>query len=97
MVNNIHSDNMLEINNVTLYFSPKDCGGRRTLTYTFTDKLNKSNGEITRSFSSSEQKISNNFKFSTVENVGTIDPLINNGLQNDTKFFFKKRLIVKHT
>ena len=47
--------------------------------------LNKSNGEITRSFSSSEQEISNNFKSSTVKNVGTIDPLINNGVQNDNK------------
>ena len=78
VVKNLISDANYEVNNVTLYFNK--------LTYTFTDMLNKSNGEITRSFSSSEQEISNNFKSSTVKNVGTIDPLINNGLLNDTKF-----------
>ena len=78
VVKNLISDANYEVNNVTLYFNK--------LTYTFTDMLNKSNGEITRSFSSSEQEISNNFKSSTVKNVGTIDPLINNGMQNDTKF-----------
>ena len=77
VVKNLISDANYEVNNVTLYFNK--------LTYTFTDMLNKSNGEITRSFSSSEQEISNNFKSSTVKNVGTIDPLINNGLLNDTK------------
>ena len=78
VVKNLISDANYEVNNVTLYFNK--------LTYTFTDMLNKSNGEITRSFSSSEQEISNKFKSSTVKNVGTIDPLINNGMQNDTKF-----------
>ena len=78
VVNNIHSDENIEINNVTLYFNK--------LIYTFTDKLNKVTGEVVRSFSSSKQEISNNFKSSTVKNVGTIDPLINNGMQNDTKF-----------
>ena len=77
VVKNLISDANYEVNNVTLYFNK--------LTYTFTDMLNKSNGEITRSFSSSEQEISNNFKSSAVKNVGTIDPLINNGLQNEFK------------
>ena len=77
VVNNIHSDNTLEINNVTLYF--------KHLLYTFTDKLNKVTGELTRSFSSSKQEVTNNFKSSTVKNVGSIDPLINNGLQNEFK------------
>ena len=49
VVNNIHSDNTLEINNVTLYF--------KHLLYTFTDKLNKVTGELTRSFSSSNKKL----------------------------------------
>ena len=40
VVKNLISDANYEVNNVTLYFNK--------LTYTFTDMLNKSNGEITR-------------------------------------------------
>ena len=81
MVNNIHSDNTLEINNVRaepLYLNK--------LIYTFTDKLNKvtpGGSELSRSFSSSKQEVTNNFKTTLLNNKDSIDPIKNNGLNEE--------------
>ena len=75
VVNNIHSDNTLEINNVTLDLNK--------LIYTFTDKLNKVTGEFSRSFSSSNQEVTNNFKTTLLNNKDSIDPIKNNGLNEE--------------
>ena len=75
VVNNIHSDNTLEIKNVTLDLNK--------LIYTFTDKLNKVTGEFSRSFSSSNQEVTNNFKTTLLNNKDSIDPIKNNGLNEE--------------
>ena len=67
VVNNLHSDNTLEIYNVRaepLYF--------KHLLYTFTDKLNKVTGELTRSFSSSNQEVTNYLKTTLLNNKDSI-------------------------
>lgn len=53
MVKNIHSDESIEINNVTVYINTS--GHKHS--YNFIDKFNKLNGEVTRSFTSSNQDV----------------------------------------
>lgn len=60
VVNNIHSDDSIEIYNVTLYVNTSGHKNK----YNFIDKLNKLSGEVTRSFTSSNQEITNNIKAS---------------------------------